>query len=351
MRSWLKTLVNPSATFKKTIEILHSSGLRIALVVDEDNHLLGTVTDGDIRRALLNHKAMDVYVTEVMNREPMSASIKDEKGSILSHMRTHDLLHMPIIDDHGRLFDLKTLHNLIDNERHDNPVLLMAGGFGKRLSPLTNDVPKPLLRVGSKPILATILEQFIKNGFHDFFISTHYKAEMIRDYFGDGERWGVTIKYIHEDIPLGTAGAFGLLPDGIANLPIIMMNGDLLTKVDFGQLLEFHNNRKNLATICVSKYDIKVPYGVVDHEGDLIKDIVEKPTHNFFINAGIYVLDPSIRKNVDKESYLDMPNLLKQQIKNGDNINMYPIHEYWLDIGRMDEYEEAHEVYESEFNS
>ena len=350
MCDWSKTLVNSSATLEKAIETLHKSGLRIALVVDEGNKLLGTITDGDIRRALLKHKGMGVFVTEVMNSTPMIASVSDNKKSILSLMKNKDLLHIPIVDDKGCLFGLETLHHLIDNVKHDNPVFLMAGGFGKRLSPLTNDVPKPLLHVGSKPILETILNQFVESGFHNFFISTHYKAEMLRDYFGDGERWGVSIKYVHEETPLGTAGALGLLPNDAADLPIIMMNGDLLTKVNFGHLLEFHNERKNIATMCVCKYDIQVPYGVIEQDGDMISNIIEKPIHNFFINAGIYVLNPSIKRDIDGRNYIDMPNLLKQQIKKNENVNMFPIHEYWLDIGRMEEYERAHEVYGVEFD-
>ena len=350
MCDWSKTLVNSSATLEKAIETLHKSGLRIALVVDEGNKLLGTITDGDIRRALLKHKGMGVSVTEVMNSSPMTASVSDNKKSILSLMKNKDLLHIPIVDDKGCLFGLETLHHLIDNVKHDNPVFLMAGGFGKRLSPLTNDVPKPLLHVGSKPILETILNQFVESGFHNFFISTHYKAEMLRDYFGDGSRWGVSIKYVHEETPLGTAGALGLLPNDAADLPIIMMNGDILTKVNFGHLLEFHNERKNIATMCVCKYDIQVPYGVIEQDGDMISNIIEKPIHNFFINAGIYVLNPSIKRDIDGRSYINMPNLLKQQIKKNENVNMFPIHEYWLDIGRMEEYERAHEVYGVEFD-
>ena len=349
MRDWINTLIKPSSTLENAIQILHNGGLRIALVVDDNMKLLGTVTDGDIRRALLKHKAMDVLVTEVMNDKPITVSVKDDRKSILALMKSKDFLHIPIVDETGCLKELETLHHLVDEVKYDNPVFLMAGGFGKRLSPLTNDVPKPLLHVGNKPILETILNQFIENGFHNFYISTHYKAEMLWDYFGDGKKWGVTIQYIHEDIPLGTAGALGLLPDDIVSKPVIMMNGDLLTKVDFAQLLEFHNERNNIATMCVSKYDIQVPYGVIEQDNDKIKDIIEKPIHNFFINAGIYVLSPSIRKYIDGKSYLDMPHLLKQQIKNKETVNMFPIHEYWLDIGRMEEYERAHEVYGEEF--
>lgn len=351
LKPWIKTLVTPSTTLEKVIETLHKGGLRISLVVDEFNRLLGTITDGDIRRALLKHKDMNALVTEIMNATPRTASIRDDRESILLLMKSEDLLHVPIVDEEGHLIGLETLHHLVENVKHDNPVFLMAGGFGKRLSPLTNDTPKPLLHVGSKPILETIITQFVDCGFHNFFISTHYKAEMLRDHFGDGDRWGVSIKYVHEESPLGTAGALGLLPEDLSDLPIIMMNGDLLTKVNFEHLLEFHNERRNNSTMCVCKYDIQVPYGVIEQDGDVIKDIVEKPIQNFFINAGIYVLNPCIRNYIDGNNYLDMPHLLKGQIEKGEKVNMFPIHEYWLDIGRMEEYDKAHEIYGAEFNS
>ncbi len=348
MKDWTQILLEPTDTLETTIKVLHAGGLRIALVV-EDNILRGTITDGDIRRALLRHVDMDVKVTEVMNDNPITVSISDDKNSIMSAMKSRDLLHMPIIDHQGCLVGLETLQHLIDKVIYDNPVFLMAGGFGTRLSSLTKDKPKPLLHVGSKPILETILDQFIGFGFHNFYISTHYKAEMVRAHFGDGGKWGVDINYIHEDEPLGTAGALGLLPENLPDLPIIMMNGDLLTKVNFEHLLQFHTEQKSSVTMSVCKYDFQVPYGVIEQDGHIIKSIVEKPTHNFFINAGIYVLNRNLLGCIDGNSYLDMPNFLKQQIELGDKISMFPVHEYWLDIGRMEEYERAHEIYRAEF--
>jgi NDP-sugar pyrophosphorylase family protein len=217
----------------------------------------------------------------------------------------------------------------------------MAGGFGTRLRPLTDEKPKPLLNVGNRPILETIISRFIDAGFHNFYISTHYKAEMIRDHFGDGSNWSVTIEYLHEDNPLGTAGSIGLLPDNIIKLPIVMMNGDLLTKVNFEHLLNFHNEHGGLATMCIREYDFQVPYGVVDIENQYVTSIKEKPTHKFFVNAGIYILEPKIINYIDGNSYIDMPNFFETQIEKGEKISVFPIHEYWLDIGRIEEYEKA----------
>lgn len=349
MKPWNKILLLPDDSLEVAIQVLHSGGNRIALVIDENERLLGTITDGDIRRAILQHVTMDTLVSDVMNKHPAIASAQDQRHEIMNLMRSRDLLHIPVVDPHGVLVGLEKMQNLIESPRYDNPVLLMAGGFGTRLRPLTDNTPKPLLEVGGRPILETILTRFIEAGFHNFFISTHYMAEMIREYFGDGAAWGVTIRYIHEEEPLGTAGGLSLLPKDLPELPILMMNGDLLTKVNFDLLLDFHNKQKGVATMCIREYDFQVPYGVVQIENHLVADIVEKPLHKFFVNAGIYVLDPGLVRRADGGGYLDMPMFLEKQIKAGKQVNSFPIHEYWIDIGRMSEYESAHENYSLEF--
>ncbi len=330
-----------NATLGEAIQILVRGALRIALVVDKQNRLLGTITDGDIRRALIKHGDMNTSVIEVMNKDPLIASIDDDREHVLALMRSKDILQIPLVDNEKLLVGLETFQSLTERPHYDNPVFLMAGGFGKRLLPLTLDTPKPLLKVGSKPILETIIEQFVESGFHDFFISTHYKAEMLRDYFGSGEKWNVSIRYVYEEEPRGTAGALGLLPEDLPQLPIIVMNGDLLTKVNFEHLLQFHNESTGVATMCVREYDFQVPYGVVKADGHRIASIVEKPVHNFFVNAGIYVLNLDLVRSVDGKTYLDMPNLLEQSINRGDDVTMFPVHEYWLDIGNMPDYQRA----------
>jgi NDP-sugar pyrophosphorylase family protein len=210
----------------------------------------------------------------------------------------------------------------------------MAGGFGKRLKPLTDEIPKPMLKVGTKPILENILNQFIEAGFFNFYISTHYKPEVVSEYFGDGSDWGVSIKYIHEEKPLGTAGGLGLLPRNVINLPMLMMNGDLLTKVDFKELLDFHLKEGGDATVCVREYDLQVPYGVIETTGKYVTSIVEKPIYKFFVNAGIYVLDPSVLDTIDGAAYLDMPNLLGKKISDSGQVNMFPVQilvRHWAD--------------------
>jgi dTDP-glucose pyrophosphorylase len=336
-----KLILNESKSMQSAIKILNDEQSKIVMVEDNYGKLVGTVTDGDIRRALINHYGVDDKLKDFMHKSPVTAFAKDNRENIISIMKDTGIFQIPIIDSNRKIIGIETLDFLLEKKRYDNPVFLMAGGFGSRLKPLTNDIPKPLLNVGFQPIMETILKQFIEFGFYNFFISTHYKADLVRKYFGDGSDWGVNIEYVHEESPLGTAGSLGLLPDGLPDLPLLMMNGDLLTKINFNQLLDFHVAQGGIATMCVRKYDFQVPYGVIQTNNQKITSIIEKPIHKFFINAGIYVLNPSICKGIDGTSYIDMPNLLADQIKMNKQVNTFPIHEYWLDVGRMEEYKKA----------
>ena len=340
LKSWTEILLRQEDTLEYAIKVIDSGGNRVALVVD-NRKLVGILTDGDVRRALIGQVGMSSPVKEVMTHNPVTSLESDSRRSIMQKMKASDLLHIPIVSRDNILVGLESLGHIIDNNKLDNPVFLMAGGFGTRLRPLTKNKPKPLLNIGNKPILETIIDQFIDYGFHNFYISVHYKAEMIQKYFGDGSSKGVSIEYIHEESPLGTAGSLGLLPENISELPLIMMNGDLLTRLDFSHLLYYHLEQGGGATMCVREYDFEVPYGVVQIDGGRVKDIVEKPVHNFFVNAGIYVLDHTLVKKVKGGDFLDMPTLLEERINNQEHVNTFLIHEYWLDIGQMDEYERA----------
>ncbi|AMQ87977.1 nucleotidyltransferase family protein [Marinobacter sp. LQ44] len=341
MKPWRKALVNSDATLEQAIEVLDKAALRIALVVDASDTLLGTLTDGDVRRALLKHLPLETPVNQVMNAQPKTADQSWTESRILAVMEQHELLQLPLVDAEKRVVGLANLHDILNKHRHDNPVFLMAGGFGTRLRPLTNNCPKPMLKVGDKPILEQILLNFVEAGFHRFYISTHYMPEVIRDYFGNGEKWGISIQYVHEEEPLGTGGALGLLPHDEIDQPLFMMNGDLLTSLNLHSFLEFHQTHNGVATMCVREYEHQVPYGVITSEGTQIKSMVEKPVHRFFVNAGIYLLDPALVKSVEPGTRIDMPTLLEQQIDGGNAVNMFPIHEYWLDIGRMDDFHKA----------
>lgn len=336
--NWKNILVSPLSNIKEVLQIIDREALQLALVVDIDNRLLGTVTDGDIRRALINDLPLSHPITEIMFTTPTVVEVSTSKAGILELMNVKQLHSIPILDK-GIVVGLETIHHVTQKAKYDNPVFLMAGGFGTRLKPLTDNCPKPLLKVGDKPILETVLLSFIKAGFHQFYISTHYLPEMIQEYFGDGSKWEVSINYVHEELPLGTGGALGLLPKELPELPVIMMNGDVLTKVDLSALLVFHNENNANATMCVREYEYQVPFGVIESEGNNIKSMVEKPIQRFHVNAGIYVVSRKIIDQVKSNEVVDMPTLLERYLDN--NVLMFPFHEYWLDIGRMDDFNRA----------
>lgn len=340
-KNWQKVVLSPAHSVRDALAVINAEALRVCLVVDQDQYLLGVVTDGDIRRAILNNVALTQSVTAVMNRSPITVLANQPRAQLLELMRERSVLSLPVINEEGKLIGLETWEQAVQAPIYDNPVFIMAGGFGTRLRPLTDNCPKPMLKVGDKPILETLLGQFLKAGFKNIYISTHYMPEQITDYFGDGSAWGATIRYVHEETPLGTGGALGLLPDDIPALPLIMINGDVLTTVDFNRLLDFHNKYQPVATMCVREYDYQVPYGVISGDGHRILEMQEKPIQRYFVNAGIYVVSPELFMNVPRQERIDMPTLLEQQIAKQEEVLMFPIYEYWLDIGRMDDFNKA----------
>ncbi len=336
--NWKEILVLPSTTIQEVLKVIDKAALKLALVVDSENKLLGTVSDGDIRRALIDGKPLLTLISEIMFTSPTTVTLETPRDEVLALMDEKELFSIPILKK-GKVAGLETLHKVIHRVEYENPVFLMAGGFGTRLRPLTDNCPKPLLKVGGIPILETVLLSFVRSGFKNFYISTHYLPEMIKDHFGDGELWGISIEYIHESEPLGTGGALGLLPKNLPNLPLIVMNGDVLTKVNFDGLLAFHNDNNANATMCVREYEYQVPFGVIESEGHAIKSMVEKPVQRFHVNAGIYVIGRDIIDSVNVNEVVDMPTLLERFIE--QRVLMYPFHEYWLDIGRMDDFKRA----------
>lgn len=340
MTEWTNVLVSPDTSIRETIRIMNQGSLKIALVVDENRRLLGTVVDGDIRRGLLKGCYLDESVREVMHTTPTVARKDDGREKIFGLMRQNQIYQVPVADDDGILVGLEVIETLLSPPRRDNWVVLMAGGLGTRLKPLTIDIPKPLLKVGDKPILETIIDNFIEQGFSRFFISVNYKSELIERHFGDGSSRGATIDYLREIKKLGTAGALGLLTEKPA-APLVVMNGDVLTKVNFQQMLDFHREHKADATMCVSEYDFQVPYGVVKLDRHRILSIEEKPIQRLFVNAGIYVLEPEILDMVPLDTCIDMPSLFELLVEQKRETAVFPLREYWLDIGRMDDFERA----------
>ena len=280
---------------------------------------------------------MNTHTTTVLTNTP--------REEILALMRQKLFHHVPIVDKDGCVVGLAMLNELVGIVERPNWVILMAGGLGSRLRPYTDECPKPLLEVTGKPILEIIIEHFIEQGFKNFFISINYKAEMLRDYFGTGARWGINIEYLHERDRLGTAGGLSLLQD-TPTAPIIVMNGDLLTHVNFDNLLLFHTMNNAVATMAVRAYDFQVPYGVVSIDGVNINRIDEKPIHKFFVNAGIYVLSPNALGYLPSNTFFDMPHLFESLIAENQKTSAYPLREYWIDIGCLDEFERAQKEWE-----
>jgi len=228
-----------------------------------------------------------------------------------------------------------------------NTVVLMAGGIGSRLSPLTEICPKPLLKVGHQPVLETIIESFLEHGFHRFMISVNYQSEMIENYFQDGRQWGVSIGYLREKEALGTAGALSLMKENLEH-PLIVMNGDLLTKLNFRSLIEFHEGKNVPITMCVREYDFQVPYGVVKLEGSYPTALEEKPVHKFFVNAGVYVINPEVISSIPENKFHNMTDVINPMLGK-KQVASFPIHEYWIDIGEIEDYQKAHVEYETFF--
>jgi len=329
------------------VAINSDSQFKIAIVLDANKKLAGTVTDGDIRRGLLSNESPDNSVKNIMNKNPVTASIETTPDKLNQQMKIKGI-QVILITDKNFVIGLVTSKDVSQLASYDNPILIMAGGFGTRLRPLTDNCPKPMLNIGNKPILEWQIDMFSNQGYKNFYISTHYFPEIIKDFFGDGSSKGININYVHEDSPLGTGGALGLMPDNLSKKPLIVINGDILTKIDINKVLDFHYKKKLDATICVREYEFQVPFGVVNGNGYDITGMTEKPIERFFINAGIYVVNNSIINQVKSNTYIDLPNLLMQQIDSGKNIMKFPIYEYWLDIGRVGDFERAKRDYTSE---
>lgn len=340
MQNWRESLVQPSYSIRQTIEVIDQSALKVALVIDENGRLIGTVTDGDIRRALLKGVQLGEPVVQIMHAQPFVVQPGAAREDVVRLMKAREIKHVPVVDGNGVLQGVHTVEEFLGTSPRDNWVVLMAGGLGSRLAPLTDKCPKPMLKIGDKPILETIVNNFAEQGFSRFFFSVNYMADMIKNHFRDGSRWGVTIEYLEETKKLGTAGSLSLLQEQ-PNLPCIVMNGDLLTKVDFRSLMDFHTEHQSSATMCVREYDFQVPYGVVNVDGERITEIVEKPVHRFFVNAGIYCLAPEALAHIPRDEFFDMPSLFQQLIGQGSKTCSFPIREYWLDIGRISDFERA----------
>lgn len=338
------------ATLRDAMRAMTNSRIGLALVVDGRRRLRGVLADIDIRKALLAGADMGAQVARAMNPKPLTVRAGQSPEEIAEVFRLTSKSHLPVLDAAGRLVDLASFIDYAAiPKRWPNRVVVMAGGQGQRLRPLTAHTPKPMLKVGGKPILEHLLEQLAGAGFAHFTFTVNYLAEQIRAHFGDGSKWGVEISYVQETRPLGTVGALSLLKKPPREA-ILVLNGDVLTKVNFAALLDFHKSEKGLATLCVKRHDIQVPYGVVELADHRLSGFIEKPTHRFLVNAGIYVIDPKALAWLPKGRPCDMPDFLKKiRRRRSNGVACFPIEEYWLDIGGMPEFLRAEDEFKEIF--
>lgn len=337
--------VTQTQNLKSAMEVLNKTKLHICFVISNDGKLMGSLTDGDVRRAILNGATLDSPVKLYMNPNPKSIVDGLTTEEIVKSMNLWGVRQLPVIDLNGKIIRVETVEGMMELFRKPNRIVLMAGGFGRRLSPLTDQIPKPLLQIDGVPILEHILRRFKELGFYRFTISVNYLADMITSYFGDGHRLGIEIDYIREDKPLGTCGALSLLQEKPKDA-LFVMNGDLLTRANFSNILEFHLAADSLATMCVREHSFEVPYGVVKSTNNRIESIEEKPREITLINAGIYVISPQVLDFIPENSYLDMPTLFMNLRAKNLPIFSCPLKDYWLDIGRIEDFQKAQADFE-----
>ncbi len=338
-------LVTSECSIREAIQRIDQSGLGIVLVTDEQRKLLATVTDGDVRRAILASVDLIAPVQVLIGRSehpvPLTAPAGTSQEEIVRSMRQAGVRHLPVLDNQGRVVDLALLGDVQPLPTVPVAAVVMAGGFGTRLRPLTEEVPKPMLPIGDRPLMERIIVQLRDAGIRQVNVTTHHQRERIIGYFGNGEAFGVQMTYVNEDRPLGTAGALGLMPR--PDVPVLVINGDILTEVDFRAMIAFHQEHKADMTVGVRQYTLQVPYGVIECEGPHVSGLTEKPQLRFLVNAGIYLLEPTVHKYIRSDRQFDMTELIQCLLDDRQCVVSFPIHEYWLDIGQHPDYVQAQE--------
>lgn len=339
-KNWRKALLPTTANLQDAVRSLDKSTLQIVLVVSGNDVLVGTITDGDIRRGLLNGLTLSSSIDTVVRKDPMVVPPDFGRELVLQLMQTNKIHQLPVVDENQQVVGLHVLDELIAPLQRPNLMVIMAGGKGTRLRPHTENCPKPLLPVACKPMLEHIIVRAKAEGFENFVLAIHYLGYMIEEYFGDGERLGVKINYLREDAPLGTAGALAMLtprPD----IPFVVTNGDVLTDIRYSDLLDFHNHHGALATMAVRLHEWQHPFGIVHTEGIDITAFEEKPVAVSHVNAGIYVLEPDALNSLEGIEQCDMPTLFGKLKEQNSRTIVYPMHEPWLDVGRPEDYLKA----------
>jgi dTDP-glucose pyrophosphorylase/CBS domain-containing protein len=347
MNSVEQLFVSPTDSIREMLVRIDRAAQGIALVVDAERRLLATVTDGDVRRAMLAGLDLDLPVGKLLTADghkfrsdhPVTAPNGTPDDVLLQLMNERTLRQIPLVDDEGRVVNLIHLNDLAREYESPLRAVVMAGGLGTRLRPLTEEVPKPMLPVGDRPLLEIIVNGLRDAGIRQVNVTTHYKANLIAEHFKNGEGFGVDIRYVNEDQPLGTAGAISLLED--SDDPLLVINGDILTRVDFKAMLDFHREYNADLTVAVRQYEFRVPYGVIETDGVLVRAISEKPVVRQFINAGIYLLNPAVKCFIPNGQHYDVPELIDRLLQENRPVVCFPIREYWLDIGKSEHYDQA----------
>jgi dTDP-glucose pyrophosphorylase len=330
-------IYSDKTTLEEAVGILDQNGTGFLPVIDADHKLIGIITDGDLRRGILNRK---FNLAAIINRNPTVAKSSESHVAIKKRLRELKRRHMPVVDDAGKLVEVIMLDDF-ETITKDNWIVVMAGGLGTRLGDLTKNIPKPMLEVGGKPMLLRIIEHFKTFGFEKFILCVNYKSEVIEDYFGNGDKLGIEIRYTKESKRMGTAGALSLI-DFEIDKPFFVVNGDVLTSINFDDFLNFHISQKAEATMCIKRYSHEVPYACVEFDNSMnLKGLKEKPTYDYFINTGMYILKPDCLNYLNKDEYFDMPGLFEILIENKKITKTFAIDDYWLDIGMKDDFNKA----------
>lgn len=339
--------VNANQTLEETIRIIQRGNEGIALLVDGEQRLVSTVTDGDIRRALLKKIAMHTPVQVLLSFRPLNypvpitASVATPKTELIRLMRERVVRQIPLLDRDGRVVELALLSALLEDDTIGLAAVVMAGGMGQRLLPLTMDIPKPMLPLHERPILERTIEQLRRSGIRKVHVTTHYRADVITEHFGNGDAFGMDIQYVNEEQPLGTAGALGIMEP--PKEPTLIINGDIVTGLDFRAMHDFHRANGADMSVGVRVYEFNIPYGVIETDDILVTQCVEKPTKSVMVNAGIYLLEPSIFQFVPRGKHFNMTELIDVLLHNGRRVVSFPIQEYWLDVGQHHDYQRAQE--------
>jgi len=351
MVSMSENILQTSATLIDAIRAIEATSKRLAIVLSDDSRVLGTLTDGDIRRWILQGNTLQALVLDAMNANPVTAPANTSDSALREKLANNNIRSLPLVDGQNKY--VRTLHEMeLDSGKNGiikgntfSTAVIMAGGEGARLRPLTENIPKPMVEVNGLPLLERQIHRLCKMGITVVYISVNYLGDVIKSYFGDGSKFGLEVHYITEDKRLGTAGALSLLPEIDDPRPVLVLNGDILTTSDFINLFQFHEDHQSEITISAIDYTVEIPYGVIQYDGTEVVGLEEKPSQRFFCNAGIYALSVGVLKKIPLDTFWNMTDLIEQCMADKDKVSVFPVHEYWTDIGTPEDLEKAREKF------